>query len=80
MFSGKKNLLFVFGKTQEVPLHMLFVFFPIWAVYLDEKKKVLSIHRLNPFVSACSGKARYVLEMVEEPPLKKGEVLTWELS
>lgn len=79
MFSKKKNLLFVFDKPQKVSLHMLFVFFPIWAVYLDEKKKVGSIEKLLPFFSTYNPqeKAKYVLELVKKPELKPGDTLTW---
>ncbi|MBS3106702.1 DUF192 domain-containing protein [Candidatus Woesearchaeota archaeon] len=79
MFSRKRNLLFEFSKPQRVSLHMLFVFFPIWAVYLDEEKKVQYVQKLLPFLStfAPEGKAKYVLELVGRSRIRVGDVLTW---
>ncbi|MBU2522765.1 MAG: DUF192 domain-containing protein [Nanoarchaeota archaeon] len=37
MFSKKKNLLFVFNKEQKVRIHMLFVFFPIITIWIDDE-------------------------------------------
>ena len=58
---------------------MLFVFFPIWAVYLDEEKKVQYVQKLLPFLStfAPEGKAKYVLELVGRSRIRVGDVLTW---
>jgi len=38
MFSKKRNLIFDFDEERRISLHMLFVFFPIWAVYLNKNK------------------------------------------
>ncbi|MBR9698943.1 hypothetical protein GOV09_00610 [Candidatus Woesearchaeota archaeon] len=79
MFSKKRNLIFVFPKEQRISLHMLFVFFPIWVVYLDEKKKVVAIRKLLPFISFCypKEKAKYIIELAENPSLKTGDKLSW---
>ena len=79
MFSPKKNLLFEFKRLQMVSLHMLFVFFPIWVLYLDEKKKVVDKRKLLPFVSMIwpGKKAKYVLELIDEPQVSVGDKLSW---
>ena len=38
MFSKKRNLLFEFNREQKVGIHMLFVFFPIIAVWIVDEK------------------------------------------
>ena len=40
MFSKQKNLVFTFPSEKFVPLHMLFVFFPIDVIFADENKKI----------------------------------------
>jgi len=43
---------------------MVFVFFPLLAVFLDGEKKVVDIKRLNPFTFYTSKKmAKYVIEL-----------------
>lgn len=66
MFSmEQKNLAFVFYKERFVPLHMMFVFYPIDVVYLDKNKKVVEIkENLRPFqFYRPLRKAMYVLEL-----------------
>jgi uncharacterized membrane protein (UPF0127 family) len=65
MFSGKRSLVFVFEKEEKVPLHMLFVFFPIDVIFLNKKKKVVEIKRcFKPFrLYRPSKKAKYVIEV-----------------
>jgi len=63
MFSGKRSLLFVFRKEQKAGIHMLFVFFPIIVVWLNEKKKITRCSVARPFISFPSGKGKYVLEV-----------------
>jgi uncharacterized protein len=79
MFSKKKNLIFIFDKEERISLHMLFVFFPIWAVYLNKDKKVVSIKKLNPFISMCypKEKAKYIIELITQPRAKLGDILSW---
>ena len=38
-----KTLIFYFKKEKLVPLHMVFVFFPIDIIYLDSKKKIVEM-------------------------------------
>jgi hypothetical protein len=70
MFSKKDDelgLIFMFDKEKRIPLHMLFVFYPIDVLFLDSKKKVVEIKRnfksftfYNP-----KKKCKYFIEVVE---------------
>jgi uncharacterized protein len=79
MFSKKRDLLFIFKKEERVSLHMLFVFFPIWAVYLDKEKKVVYIKKLYPFISYCDPKqnSSYILELTKQPNIKIGDTIVF---
>jgi len=65
MFSKKKTLIFIFGKEKIIPLHMLFVFFPIDVLFLDKNKKVVEIkENLRPFsFYTPKNKAKYIIEL-----------------
>jgi len=68
MFSPKpKTLIFSFRKEQRQHLHMLFVFFPIDLIFLDDKKRVVEFKkRFLPFTFYSSKKrASYVIECPE---------------
>jgi hypothetical protein len=61
-------LIFEFAEqgTARNAIHMLFVFFPIDAVYLDENRKVVDIARnLKPFALFYAPKkpAKYLIEL-----------------
>jgi len=80
MFSKKKTLIFVFTCPQRVSLHMLFVFFPIWVIYLDKNKKVIFKKKLLPFISFINPKqhAQYVIELVNKPKASIGDLISWQ--
>lgn len=66
MFSRKKNksLIFIFEREKIVPLHMLFVFYPIDVLFLDKNKKIVEIKenfRSFTFYSP-NNKSKYILE------------------
>ncbi|MCX6710114.1 MAG: DUF192 domain-containing protein [Candidatus Woesearchaeota archaeon] len=64
MFSLKRDLLFTFKKEDIVPLHMLFVFFPICAIFLDSKFRIVEKAVLLPFtVYSPRKKAKHILEI-----------------
>ena len=69
MFSKKsdKSLIFIFKKEKIVPLHMLFVFYPIDVLFLNKEKKIVEIkEHFRPFsFYSPKNKARYVIEMPE---------------
>ncbi|MEM4396198.1 MAG: DUF192 domain-containing protein [Candidatus Woesearchaeota archaeon] len=82
MFSKPKVVFFDFKKIGYVSIHMFFVFFPIYAVVLDEKYKVIKIKKLYPFISFFSFKSKYLIEIPEsifkKYKIKEGDEL--ELS
>ena len=66
MFALKpKTLIFTFKKEEIVPLHMLFVFYPIDVLFLDKNKGVAEIKEsLMPFsFYTPKNKAQYVIEL-----------------
>ena len=63
MFSKRKNLLFVFDRKQKIGIHMLFVFFRIIAVWIDEKGRITRIKAMRPFISFSEAWGKYVLEI-----------------
>jgi len=66
MFSLKPHtLIFEFNKEKKVSLHMLFVFFPIDVIYLNENKKVVEIkNNFKPFTFYHPKKnAKYLIEL-----------------
>jgi uncharacterized protein len=86
MFSKKRTLLFIFSKPMRVPIHMFFVFFPIWAIWLDADKVIIDIKKAKPFMPYISheGKATYLLEIPfttsdETKPFRIGQKLNWKV-
>ena len=75
---AKFNYALVFPFKEETRLgasiHMLFVFFPIAAVYLDAKKRVVDIAVLKPFALNYTPKkkAKYLVEL----PVGKGKEIS----
>ena len=69
MLSKKENkaLIFIFSKEKIVPLHMLFVFYPIDVLFLNKEKKIVEIkEHFRPFsFYSPKNKARYIIEMPE---------------
>lgn len=87
MFKGRLSdcaLLFPLKKPSHVSIHMLFVFFPIEVLFLDEDKVIVDINRLRPFVGYRSSKTKisYVVELpigtVEGQSLELGDKLQFE--
>ncbi|MBS3156896.1 DUF192 domain-containing protein [Candidatus Woesearchaeota archaeon] len=67
MFSKKKNLLFIFPVKTRPLMHMLFVFYPITAIFLDESYKILDHKILYPFQFYLpKQKIKYILEISEK--------------
>jgi len=62
-FSRKNARLFMFDREKHVDIHMIFVFFPLIVVWLDENKKIIMIKKMIPFISYSGARAKYVLEI-----------------
>ncbi len=88
MFEQKQNfdyaLVFDFGKESRLgtSIHMLFVFFPIDAVYLNEQKKAVDIKtRLAPWTLNYTPKkpARFLCELPvgTGQTIQLGDQLQW---
>ena len=85
MFSRKqKSLIFIFKKEKIVPLHMLFVFYPIDVLFLDKDKKVVEIkENLRPFkFYTPKNKALYIIELsqntIKSSKTKVGNKINFE--
>lgn len=80
MFSRPKTLVFAFEQDAHVPLHMLFVFFPIDVFYLDAKKQVIEAKKsFKPFTFYTpKNKARYVVEVPSPSNIRVGDVVTFK--
>ncbi len=80
MFSGKKNILFVFEKERIFGIHSFFVLFPFDAVYLDERRRAVEVMKnilpFTPYVRN-SEPAKYLLELAEPNTVKVGDRLGW---
>lgn len=77
MFSKPKNIVLEFKKPRRIGLHMLFVFYPIDVLFLDENKKIVEIkENLGPFWFYSSKKnAKYAVEIgKQEKQRKKFEI------
>lgn len=63
-FFPRKAKVLVFAREQKISLHMLFVFFPLQAVFANKNKKVVDVRLLKPFTFYTSPwKAKYVIEL-----------------
>jgi len=58
-------LVFPFKKEAVVRIHMLFVFFPIDLLFLDESLRILDLATLKPFIGYRSSKVpvSFVIEL-----------------
>jgi len=76
-------LVFHLGSESRVhaSIHMLFVFFPICAVFLDSERRVVDKVVLSPFQLNYTPKkkAAFIVELpVKKAPLAKaGDILEW---
>lgn len=77
MLSPQKDLVFAASAEQKIPLHMLFVFYPIDVIYLDNKKRVVEMKEsFLPFTFYNPRhKAQYVLELKQGTIKKTKTVL-----
>ena len=84
MFTKKikdKCLIFDFYKPRKVGLHMLFVFYTIDVLYLNNKKEVIEIKRdFRPFTAYTpKNDASFVIELPEGKAngIKIKDVMSW---
>ena len=78
MFSRKqKAIIFIFKKEKKVPLHMLFVFYPIDVLFLDKNKNVAEKkENFKPFTFySPKNKSKYVIELPKDAIRKTKTVL-----
>lgn len=68
MFSRRKNLLFVYNRPIYVDLHMMFVFFNVDALYVNEDREIVEIKHMKPFRLSYKAKhkAKYIIELTEK--------------
>lgn len=77
-------MVFVMKKARKISLHMLFVNYPIDAIFLDEKKKVIKIAGMKAWIgtSSCKGKVKYIIETShrksERLEIKPGDVFEFD--
>ncbi|MCZ7405341.1 MAG: DUF192 domain-containing protein, partial [Candidatus Methanoperedens sp.] len=58
------SMIFILKKPSSVSIHMLFVFFPIDVIFLDEEKRIKGLSTLKPWLGFKTMKnVRYVIEM-----------------
>jgi uncharacterized membrane protein (UPF0127 family) len=68
MFSRRKKakaLIFDLKKEIKMKIHSFFVFYPFFAIWLDENKKIIDIKKVNPFSFGLlpSRNFRYLIEV-----------------
>ena len=77
MFSPRRTVLLAFERDGRHSIHMLFVFFPIVAVWLDAEDRVVHVSKAAPFspLHRPRGKARKILEIPAEkaPSIEPGD-------
>ncbi len=84
MFSLKpKTIVFEYAAERKVPLHMVFVFFPIDVMYVDAKKKVVEAASLKPFTFYNpKRKSKFVIELpynsTKKSMTKIGDIIAFE--
>jgi uncharacterized membrane protein (UPF0127 family) len=69
------SMIFIMEKPSSVGIHMLFVFFSIDVIFLDEEKRIKGLSSLKPWLGFKTMKnVRYVIEM------KAGTIEKFNLS
>jgi len=69
MFCFKQEKILIFKlKSHKNCIHTWFVFFPIYAIWLDENKKVLRIDYCRPFQlrTWCCENSKWLIEVPEK--------------
>jgi uncharacterized membrane protein (UPF0127 family) len=65
MFKKPKTLIFIFEREKIIPLHMLFVFYPIDVLFVNQSKKVVETKKnFRPFTFYTpKHKAKFIIEL-----------------
>jgi len=59
-------------KEMSIRVSMMFVFFPITALWVDKNNKITHVENLKPFTISKKKKALYIAEMSLNNKYKKG--------
>ena len=84
--SDNYALVLVFDKPKKASVHMLFVRFPIDALFLDDDKRIIKAATLKPWIGMSSSEkeTRYIIEMkknkISEHGLVEGEQLFFDVA
>ncbi len=87
MFSKKlydEGYIFIFKKDTFAAIHMLFVFYPIDIIWLNEHKEIIEIkEQVKPFSFANPRKkSRYFIEFpagtIKKTKTKLGHTISWK--
>ena len=65
-----RALLFKFKKPVKMAIHSFFVFFPFFAIWLNEKDEIVGIKKVKPFKFRVLPSRKFV-KLVEIPINKK---------
>jgi len=87
MFTREKKdfgLVFVMHSPQKIPIHMMFVFYQIDVLWLDENKKVIDLREecppFHPYIIHKSS-AQYLVELpkgtIKKTKTKIGDEISW---
>ena len=70
-------LVFVLAKPRMISIHMLFVWFPIDVLFLDENKRIVKTAHLRSWtgLASSSEKIKYIIEIPEGSIPKNGLVV-----
>ena len=63
-------LLFEFRKPVQMAIHSFFVFFPFWAVWLDDKNKIVEEKIVKSWIFRIAPKRKFS-KLIEIPLNKK---------
>jgi len=77
--SLNQPLLFVQSHERKIPLHMVFVFFPLQLFWLDSSGKIIDRktgYPFQPFISH-KGKAQYVVEAPLHITVTQQQIYMW---
>jgi len=82
MFTRRKKaeaLLFDFIKPVKIAIHSFFVFFPFYAIWLDNKNKIIEIKKVSPWRPFILPSRKYI-KLVEIPINEKYSEIINSLS